>query len=142
MVSKIIAATLGAVVAAALLVGGTVYITSTREASRQAKLATTRAEHDRAVAQRNAQKAAAQKAAAERKAAAASKAAEVEKAKAEANRSSSTPSRPSGTPCQRMYDAGVPLYQASNAWARAGYPPSWDADGDGIPCEKSYGEVY
>ena len=142
MVSKVIAATLGAVLAAALLVGGAVYITSTREASRQAKLATARAEHARAAAHRTARKAAAQKAAAERKAAAASKAAAVEKAKAQAKQdSSSTQRRPSGTRCQRMYDAGVPLYQAYDAWARAGYPPSWDADGDGIPCERSYGEA-
>jgi hypothetical protein len=40
-----------------------------------------------------------------------------------------------------MYDSGIPLYQAYDAWTRAGYPASWDADGDGVPCERSYGEV-
>jgi ATPase subunit of ABC transporter with duplicated ATPase domains len=145
MVSKVIAITLGTLVAAVLLVGGAVYITSTRYASREAKAAAERAEQQRALAQSSARKAAAQRAAAVRKAAAASKAAAVEKAKAAEARNqasrSATQGRPQGTPCQRMYDSGVPLYQAYNAWARAGYPTSWDADGDAIPCERSYGEV-
>lgn len=142
MVSKVIAIMLGVLVTAVLLVGGAIYITSTRYQSREAKVAAERAERERAAAQGSARKAAADKAAADRKAAKAREAAAAEKAKASAKAGAgATTSRPRGTPCQRMYDAGVPLYQANEAWARAGYPASWDADSDGISCERSYGEV-
>ncbi|HEV7651734.1 MAG TPA: hypothetical protein VGP26_26570 [Actinophytocola sp.] len=44
------------------------------------------------------------------------------------------------TPCQRMYAAGYSFDAAFSAWAEAGFPPNWDADNDGFPCEQSYGE--
>lgn len=44
------------------------------------------------------------------------------------------------TPCQRMGAEGYSYSYAYNAWVRAGYPVSWDADHDGIPCEQTYGE--
>lgn len=44
------------------------------------------------------------------------------------------------TPCQRMGADGYSYGYAYSAWVRAGYPVSWDADHDGIPCEQTYGE--
>ncbi|WP_370947647.1 hypothetical protein AB5J62_08840 [Amycolatopsis sp. cg5] len=44
------------------------------------------------------------------------------------------------TPCQRMGAEGYSYSYAYSAWVRAGYPVSWDADHDGIPCEQTYGE--
>ena len=85
-----------------------------------------RAERERAAVQRRAGKAAA---------------AEKAKAAAKAGAGRDRQRAPRGLSCQRMYDAGVPLYQANEAWARAGNPASWGADSDRIPCERSYGEV-
>lgn len=44
------------------------------------------------------------------------------------------------TPCQRMGRDDVPFADAYAEWLRSGAPASWDADVDGIPCEKTYGE--
>lgn len=48
--------------------------------------------------------------------------------------------RGTGTPCQRLFASGASLDVVYVRWAEAGFPTSWDADKDGIPCEKSYGE--
>ena len=64
MASKVIAITLGILMAVALLVGTTLYITSTRYASREAKVAAEQAERARAVAQSDARKATARRGAA------------------------------------------------------------------------------
>lgn len=45
------------------------------------------------------------------------------------------------TPCQRMHADGYSYAMAFSEWERAGYPPNWDADHDGYPCEQSYGEM-
>jgi hypothetical protein len=52
----------------------------------------------------------------------------------------STVQAPDLTPCQRMFAEGYSFDYAYSAWVNAGYPQSWDADKDGIPCEQSYGE--
>lgn len=44
------------------------------------------------------------------------------------------------TPCQQLYADGYSYDAAYVAWADAGYPPNWDADWDGFPCEQSYGD--
>jgi hypothetical protein len=44
------------------------------------------------------------------------------------------------TPCQRLHADGYSFDAAFAAWVQAGYPPNWDADHDGYPCEQSYGE--
>lgn len=44
------------------------------------------------------------------------------------------------TPCQRLYADGYSYDAAYSKWAEAGFPPNWDADSDGFPCEQSYGE--
>jgi hypothetical protein len=44
------------------------------------------------------------------------------------------------TPCQQMYVDGYSYELAYAAWQRADFPPNWDADHDGYPCEQSYGE--
>jgi len=43
------------------------------------------------------------------------------------------------TPCQRMLAEGYSYDMAYIAWGQAGYPPNWDADHDGYPCEQSFG---
>ncbi|WP_328609277.1 hypothetical protein OG943_09170 [Amycolatopsis sp. NBC_00345] len=49
------------------------------------------------------------------------------------------PAAPASTPCQRLLADGYSYSDAYSAWAKAGYPLSWDADRDGYPCEQSYG---
>ncbi len=44
------------------------------------------------------------------------------------------------TPCQRLRADGHSYDIAYAAWVEAGFPPNWDADHDGLPCEQSYGE--
>jgi hypothetical protein len=44
------------------------------------------------------------------------------------------------TSCQQFAAEGYSFNYAYDAWVRAGYPLSWDADRDGLPCEQSYGE--
>lgn len=45
------------------------------------------------------------------------------------------------TPCQRLHADGYSYSVAFDEWEKAGYPPNWDADHDGYPCEQSYGEM-
>jgi hypothetical protein len=44
------------------------------------------------------------------------------------------------TPCRQIYADGYSYELAYAAWRQAGFPPNWDADHDGYPCEQSYGE--
>lgn len=69
---------------------------------------------------------------------------QASKAKADADSAPTVQSPPTSgtdlTPCQRMGRDGVPFSDAYAEWLRSGAPANWDADGDGIPCEQTYGE--
>jgi hypothetical protein len=45
------------------------------------------------------------------------------------------------TPCQQMGRDGIAYDHAFQVWLQNGAPASWDADGDGLPCEQTYGEM-
>ncbi|HEY3035962.1 MAG TPA: hypothetical protein VGJ54_15060 [Streptosporangiaceae bacterium] len=107
--------------------------------------AKSRAERAKAEAQKLEAEAAKAKAEAARARAEADQArSSADQARSAAEQQSSPGSAPgtpvTGTPCQRLFASGAPFEVAFQHWIEAGAPPSWDADHDGIPCEKSYGE--
>ena len=78
--------------------------------------------------------------AAKAKAEAAQARAEADQAQPAGRSTSGSAPAVTGTPCQRLFASGASLDVVYMRWAEAGFPTSWDADKDGIPCEKSYGE--
>jgi hypothetical protein len=47
---------------------------------------------------------------------------------------------PGRTPCQWLGANGYSYEVVYLMWVDHGSPPNWDADGDGYPCEQTYGD--